>query len=97
MRRKSAKPYWEMTTDELREATKEFDEEFVADKAQPLTPRMQAEWERAKRKHIMAKNGSSEKTIVVRLEKSLINLCSALARRNVSAVTLLSLEGSRRF
>jgi hypothetical protein len=32
-RKKAAKPYWEMTTEELREATKEFDEEFVADKA----------------------------------------------------------------
>jgi hypothetical protein len=30
-RKKLAKHYWEMTTDELREATKEFDEEFVAD------------------------------------------------------------------
>ena len=31
-RKKNAKPYWEMTTAELREATKEFDEEFVAEK-----------------------------------------------------------------
>jgi hypothetical protein len=30
------KSYWEMTTQELREATKEFDREFVADLARPL-------------------------------------------------------------
>ena len=30
-RKVPAKPYWEMTTKELREATQEFDEEFVAD------------------------------------------------------------------
>ena len=28
---RKAKDYWEMTGDELREATKEFDREFVAD------------------------------------------------------------------
>jgi hypothetical protein len=45
MRRKLAdKPYWEMTTDELRDATKEFDEEFIAEKAKPLTPQMQTRW-----------------------------------------------------
>jgi len=29
--KKFMKPYWEMTTAELREATKQFDEEFVGD------------------------------------------------------------------
>ena len=39
MSRKAArKPYWQMTTDELREATQQFDEEFVADKATQPTP-----------------------------------------------------------
>ena len=49
-RKNQAKSYWEMTTDELREATREFDEEFVADKARPLTPEMQSRWRRAKAK-----------------------------------------------
>ena len=40
--KKTAKPYWDMTTEELREATKEFDNEFVADKAQPLTPQVRS-------------------------------------------------------
>ncbi len=49
-RKKGAKPYWKMTTEELQEATKEFDEEFVADKAKPLSPQMRRRWERAKTK-----------------------------------------------
>jgi hypothetical protein len=40
--KKASKPYWEMTTEELREATKQFDEEFVGDKGRPLTPDEQA-------------------------------------------------------
>ena len=59
MSRKSRpKPYWEMTTDELREATKEFDEEFIAERAKPLTAAMQARWEPAKIKADLAENGS---------------------------------------
>jgi len=49
-RKKNAKPYWEMTTEELREATKQFDEEFVAEKGRPLTPEEQALWEEVKAK-----------------------------------------------
>ena len=49
-RKGTAKPYWEMTTEELREATKQFDEEFVFERAKPLTPEMKARWERAKAK-----------------------------------------------
>ena len=49
-RKKAAKPYWEMTTEELRDATKEFDKEFVADVVQPLSLQMLAQWETAKAK-----------------------------------------------
>ena len=44
MTRKKTKPYWEMTTEELREATKEFDKEFVEDRFRPLTPQERAQW-----------------------------------------------------
>jgi hypothetical protein len=81
MRRKLAdKPYWEMTTDELRDATKEFDEEFVAEKAKPLTPQMQARWDRARRKPAQAENGVAQETIAVRMEKALLDRCTALAK-----------------
>ena len=44
------KPYWEMTTAELREATSEFEEEFVAEMAKPLNAAMRARWNKMKRK-----------------------------------------------
>jgi hypothetical protein len=80
-RKPKVKPYWEMTTEELREATKEFDEEFVADKAQELTPAMRARWERAKAKAGGADNGAGRQTIAVRLEKGLLDQCLALAKK----------------
>ena len=80
-RKPAVKPYWEMTTEELREATKEFDEEFVADKAKELTPAMKARWERAKAKTGRAQNGSARQTISVHLEEALLNQCIALAKK----------------
>jgi hypothetical protein len=82
MSRKSpGKPYWEMTTEELREATKEFDEEFVADRAKPLTPALPARWKRAKAKSAHAEDGSGQETITVRLEQALLDRCTALAKK----------------
>jgi len=80
-RKKNAKPYWEMTTDELREATKEFDEDFVFERAKPLTPAMKARWERAKNKGEPATNGTAEQTIAVSLDKVLLKDCTALAKK----------------
>jgi hypothetical protein len=79
-RKKGTKPYWEMTTDELREATKEFDEEFLVDKARTLTPQMRVRWQRAKNKKT-TENGKDEKMIVVRLENVLLERCNALAKK----------------
>jgi hypothetical protein len=74
------KPYWEMTTEELRQTTKEFDEEFIADKAKPLTSAMQARWRRAKKK-LRTQNGDAQQIISVRLEKRLVEQCTSLAKR----------------
>lgn len=49
-RKKTREPLWEMTTEELQDATEEFDEEFVADRAKPMTSAMRTRWERAKAK-----------------------------------------------
>jgi len=91
MSRKAArKPYWQMTTDELREATQQFDEEFVADKATQPTPAMQARWQRAKAKGSGSDNGL-EQTISVRLEKALLDQCIALAKKKrISRDTLIT-------
>ena|SRR5437879_5123957 len=80
-RKRPAKPYWEMTTDELREATKQFDEEFVADKSRPLTAREQALWNEMRTKEPTASNGRTQQTIAVRLETRLLNRCTALAKK----------------
>ena len=84
--KKPSKPYWEMTTAELREATKQFDEEFVGDKARPLSPEMKARWEKAKGE--ASTIGKAEQTIAVRLEEVLLKRCAPrLPRRNASPAT----------
>ena len=83
-RKPKDKPYWEMTTDELRNATKEFDEEFVADKAKPMTPEMRARWERAKAKAPPA-NHQGQQTIAVQLDKTLLDQCLALAKKKLAS------------
>jgi hypothetical protein len=80
-RKNAVKPYWEMTTEELRDATKEFDEELVADTATPLTPRLQARWERARAKPPRGADGQGERTISVRLDNELLDRCTALAKK----------------
>ena len=80
-RKRSAKDYWEMTPEELREATKEFDEDFVFERAKPLTPEMKARSERAKNKSEPTTNGKTKQTIAVRLDKILVERCTALAKK----------------
>lgn len=47
-RKKTKKQYWEMTTAELRDATKQFDEEFKADKSRPLNCEEKKTWKKIK-------------------------------------------------
>ena len=47
---RTPKKYWEMNKTELAEATKEFDQEFIADKARPMTPTERKEEQRARRR-----------------------------------------------
>jgi hypothetical protein len=80
-RKQAAKPYWEMTLAELREATKEFDEEFVADKSRPLTRAERALWEEIRAKAPHEEDGPGQQTIAVRLDKALLDRCTALAKK----------------
>lgn len=79
--KRKQKPYWEMNLEELREATKEFDEEHVEDKFKPLTPEMRARWERAKAKSTAKDAENGEQEIAVRLDKQLLDRCTALAKK----------------
>jgi hypothetical protein len=73
-----SKPYWELNLEELREATKEFDREFVPTK--PLTPAMKAQWERAKRKRGRPVKGGGAKVISLSVERGLLDRADALAK-----------------
>lgn len=85
------KPYWEMTTRELSEATKEFDEEFVIDKCKPLSPEMRERWERAKRKVGRPRQGRGVRVISVSVERDLLARSDALAKRiGISRAALIS-------
>ena len=93
--KKLSKPYWEMTTAELREATKQFDEEYVGDKARPLTPEEQAHWERVKAKGETPTNGKAEQTIAVKVDKALLERCTALAKKKRLSRDALIARGLR--
>jgi hypothetical protein len=76
-----SKPYWEMTTAELREATKEFDQEFIGDTFGPLTPEQRAQERRARRKRGRPQVGLGAKTISVTVEKRLLAQTDRLAKK----------------
>jgi hypothetical protein len=79
-KRSASKPYWEMTTAELREATKEFDQEFVGDTFRPVTAAEQERFERA-RKRGRPRKGHGAKTISVTVEKQLLAQTDRLAKK----------------
>ena len=91
----STKQYWEMNAEELAEATKEFDLEFVAEKARKLAPAMRARWARAKAKRVSAKNGATDQVIAVRVEKQLLERCTSLAKKKRMPRDLLISWGLR--
>ena len=76
----ATKPYWKMTTAELREATKEFDKEFVGNTFGPPMPEQQARFERA-RKRGRPRVGLGSKTISVTVEKRLLADADRLAKK----------------
>ena len=81
MRKKPAKPYWEMNTRELATATKEFERDFVLDTFGPPPPRARADWAKALRKR-----GSIPKpdrqTIRVTIDRELLTRADGFARRH---------------
>jgi hypothetical protein len=80
-RKVPTKPYWEMSTEELRRATKQFDKEFIADEAKPLTASMRSRVKKAKARADHLDNGKTQKTIAVKLEKALLEKSAALAKK----------------
>ena len=76
-----AKPYWEMNTRELAEATREFDGDLPPGLFGPLSPEGRALWERMKRKRGRPPVGQGAKVISLSVEKSLLKRSDALARK----------------
>jgi hypothetical protein len=77
----SGKPYWEISTDELRRATAEFDREFVGDTFGPPTAKQRAQLARAKRKRGRPRVGAGSKTISVTVEEGLLSKADRLAKK----------------
>lgn len=71
--------FTKMNAEELAAATAEYDEEFVAERFQPLTPEQRARWERAKRRG-RPTVGKGAKTISVSIEEGLLDQADKLAR-----------------
>ena len=93
--KKKTKLYWEMTTDELREATKQFDEPFVFEKSRPLTPEEQALWDEVKAKGEPPQNGKADAHIAIRIDKTLLKRCTALAKKKRLSRDALIARGLR--
>ena len=80
MKMRSSKPYWEMTTAELREATKEFDREMIP--GRPLTPRMKEALRRARNKRGRPKVGKGAARVLITVEKGLLGRADSFAKRH---------------
>lgn len=79
--RRATKKYWEMNKAELAEATREFDREFIADKARPMTPPERAEERRARRRG-RPRVGKGAQKIHITLERGLVKEADRVARKN---------------
>jgi hypothetical protein len=91
-----AKPYWKMTTEELAEATKEFDQPLPPEKMRPLTKAERARWNRARR--VGKDRGVSR--VTVELPSSLFHRVADYARQHdlsVSEVMKKSLDSALTF
>lgn len=80
--KKKQKPYWEMTTAELREATKEFDDPNYDPPAVPWTEKDTELHERARRKPGRPRNGLGAKTIALSVERGLLDRSDRLAKKH---------------
>ena|ERR1700728_3652189 len=78
--KKHRKQYWEMTSDELAKATKEFDAPFVADKGRPLTADERRQENRFRRKLGRPVQGKGAKAISVTMERGLLSRADAFAK-----------------
>ena len=88
------KPYDQMTTNELAEATKRYDREELGLPGRPLTARDKALHLRARsRKSGRPKNGEGAAAVTVSIERGLLKQADALAKRRKVGRSRLFAEG----
>jgi len=75
------KQYWEMTTDELAAATRQFLQALVAEKSRPLTAEEREQWSRVKRKRGRPRVGKGCKRISVSLKQGLLQSVTAMTKK----------------
>ena len=91
MPKKPHKPYDQMTTDELREATKVYDEPFVMDRSKPLTPRQKALHREAKRRRGRPVVGKGAARVLITVERGLLGRADRFAQNhNLSRSQLIA-------
>jgi len=93
---KPKKPYQEMNANELAEATREFDAEFVINQTTPLSPADRKLWARLKRKQGRPKLGAGTKVVAVTVEKTLLAKADKLAKKLKTSRAQLIARGLRR-
>ena len=81
MNKGKRKKYWEMTTAELAEATREFDEPFVAEKGRPLNAAEREQESRFRMKLGRPRQGKGAKAVSVTMERGLLSRADAFAKR----------------
>lgn len=85
------KPIWEKPTAELAAESAQFDKEFVADAARPLTPAERKRWNKVKRKPGRPREGKGFQRISVSIEKGLLKRVTKVAKqRHISRSKLLA-------
>jgi hypothetical protein len=81
MKKTAKKPFWEMNTKELADATKEFDDPNYHPPALPWTEEDTLRHEHARRKPGRPRNGMGAKTIALSIERGLLDRADRLAKK----------------
>jgi hypothetical protein len=82
--------YEGMSREELRAATREFDEEMIIERSRALTASERRDWEKARRKPGRPRRGAGVKVISVSVEKGLLARSDHLARHlGISRASLI--------
>jgi hypothetical protein len=75
------KDYWNMSVDELAQATKGYDQEGAMDESAPLRAEDAERWRRARKKRGRPQVGKGSQRISVSIERSLLLRVNSFAKR----------------